>query len=326
MLTACSSNSNGGGPSDAATGDAADAADPCSPGPGQVPLPNCNNEPHCDTTVQPCMASSPCLALADNSGKSVVDLRIRKLRVTTPSSLSVQFVQDNLVDKGVNLTETCEGGDGGFSVLLRLDTAAKTLTAGGGPPQMSSSPTCFVNTTNNGFAVAPVTSPASQATDGTWQASAFSGTLNIPVFADGQLTELVTLPLRNASIQSMQLSSPDNNCVGTYSAVADCKRWTPAATLSGFITLEDADRVPIPQLSGSTLCVLLTDQTSLTCPRDANGKIIATGNYCSTSNGPATSTCADSFWLASTFAASAVTIGDGAGVPLCQGAADAAAE
>jgi hypothetical protein len=251
---------------------------------------------------------------------------MRKLRVTTPLSLSVAFVQDNLVDKGVNLTEACEGGDGGFSVLLHLDTAAKTLTVGGGPPQMGTSPTCFVNTTNNGFAVAPVTSPATQASDGTWQASAFPGPLNIPVFADGQLTELVTLPVRQASIQSMKLSA-DGNCVGSYASVADCERWTPAAILSGFITLEDADRVPIPQLNGTTLCVLLTHQTSTTCPRDGNQKIIAAGNYCSTTNAPATdTTCADSFWLASTFAASAVTIGDGAGVPLCQGAADAAGD
>jgi hypothetical protein len=124
----------------------------------------------------------------------------------------------------------------------------------------------------------------------------------------------------------MQLSS-DGNCVGSYASVADCERWTPSAILSGFITLEDADRVPIPQLQGETLCSLLAHQNTQTCPRDASGKIIPTGNYCSTTNAPATdSTCADSFWLASTFAASAVTIGDGAGVPVCQGAADAAGD
>jgi hypothetical protein len=238
----------------------------------------------------------------------------------------VAFVQQQLVDMGVNLTETCESGDGGFSVLLRLDTSAKTLTAGGGPPGTGTGPSCFVNTTNNGFLVSPVTSPATQAADGTWQASTFGAALDIPIFAQGQRDQLVTLPLRSPSIQSMLLSA-DGNCVGSYSSITDCARWTPSATLSGYITLEDADRVPIPQLNNSSLCVLLTDQNAMNCARDTNGKITAAGDYCSTTKSPATATCADSFWLASTFSASAVTIGEGSVDPLCQeGVADAANE
>jgi hypothetical protein len=317
------SNSSSTATTGGSSSSSADAAESCSPTAGQLPSPDCNDEPQC--TTQPCTATSPCLALTDNTGKTVVDLRMRKLHVATPPKLAVAFVQQQLVDLGVNLTEACEGGDGGFSVLLRLDTAAKTLTAGGSPPETGSAPYCFVNTTNNGFNVVPVTSAATQASDGSWQASTFDAPLDIPIFAQGERDQLVTLPLRNASIQSMQLST-DGNCVGSYSPVADCKRWTPAATLSGYITLEDADRVPIPQLQDSSLCVLLTDQVTANCARDASGKITATGDYCSTTNSPATATCADSFWLAATFAASAAPIGDGAGDSFCQGASDAAAE
>lgn len=320
-LPACSSQPSSGPIVDAAT-----APDACAPAAGQAPAPSCNDVPMCMGMPAPCTATSPCLALADNTGKSVVDLRLRKLHVATPKTLTFPIVQEGLVDMGLNLTETCEGGDGGFSVLLRLDMNAKTLTAGGGPPASAATPYCFVNTTNHGFSVAPVTSPAALASDGTWQAENFAGPLNIPIFAGGALDALVTLPVRSPSIQSMQLSS-DGNCVGSYASVTTCQRWTTAATLSGYITLEDADRVPIPQLSNATLCVLLTNGTGTTCARDANQQIIAPGDYCSQTQGPATTTCADSFWLASTFAASAVTIGDGAGVPLCEGsAADAATE
>ena len=52
------------------------------------------------------------------------------------------------------------------------------------------------------------------------------------------------------------------------------------------------------------------------CPVDANGNVTDKGDYCSSPPGPATSTCADSFWLAATFAASAVNINDTA--PACR--------
>ena len=49
-------------------------------------------------------------------------------------------------------------------------------------------------------------------------------------------------------------------------------------------------------------------------------KIIAKGDYCSTSNKPGD--CQDSFWLSATFAAAAVKINDGSSEPTCQGASD----
>jgi hypothetical protein len=78
--------------------------------------------------------------------------------------------------------------------------------------------------------------------------------------------------------------------------------------------------VPLADLGGESLCVLLTgstaDQKTMKCQRTV-GKINYPGDYCSTSNTPGD--CRDSFWLAATFAASAAKINDGANVPQCQG-------
>jgi hypothetical protein len=322
IVAGCSS-SGSGPPATTEAGSEGGGAS-CTPAAGQLPASSCNDTPVV-CPDPPCTSSSSCLALSDNSGQSVVDLRIRKLHVTGPAALATVFVQQNLIDQGVNRAETCEGGDDGFGVLFRLDTAAKTLTAGGSPPQGASSSYCFVHTTNHGFAVEPVTSPATKAADGSWSATAFTSTFNVPIFAMGDLASLVTLPLRRAAVQGMQLSA-DGNCVGSYTASSGCMRWATAATLSGYITLEDADKVPIPQLGNVSLCTLLTSQTTMNCARDSNGKISAPGDYCSQTLGPATATCADSFWLAATFAASAVPIGDGSGVDVCMGSADAATE
>ena len=61
------------------------------------------------------------------------------------------------------------------------------------------------------------------------------------------------------------------------------------------------------------------------CQTDSSGNVIDKGNYCSTSNPPGPGGCQDSYWLAATFAASAVIINDGAGVPDCLGGGDGGA-
>ena len=92
------------------------------------------------------------------------------------------------------------------------------------------------------------------------------------------------------------------------------------------MTLEDADKVPLTVLP-ETLCVLLSSATgggksdAGGCARDGQGNIIAKGDFCSTTN--QAGGCADSFWLAATFAAAAVTINDGSNDPTCQGSGDA---
>jgi hypothetical protein len=71
--------------------------------------------------------------------------------------------------------------------------------------------------------------------------------------------------------------------------------------------------------------VLLTSGTSVGvddagvghCLKDASGKVTATGDFCSTTDAPGG--CADCYWLASTFAASAAKINDGTADPACNG-------
>ena len=103
-----------------------------------------------------------------------------------------------------------------------------------------------------------------------------------------------------------------------------CSKWNTSGSLGGFITLEEADKVIIKEIS-SSLCVLLTktpkDPATLGCQRDGAGKLTQKGDYCSTTDSPGG--CQDSFWLAATFAASAAKINDGAGNPNCLGIAPA---
>ena len=57
------------------------------------------------------------------------------------------------------------------------------------------------------------------------------------------------------------------------------------------------------------MCVVLTgkkDPATGRCPRDASGKLTVKGDYCSLTATPGG--CADSYWFAATFAASAVTV------------------
>ena len=73
----------------------------------------------------------------------------------------------------------------------------------------------------------------------------------------------------------------------------------------------------IRDLNNKSLCSFLAGEAD-NCARDGAGKILFKGDYCSTDKKP--DGCADSVWLAATFAASAAKIFDGQGtVPGCSG-------
>jgi len=85
---------------------------------------------------------------------------------------------------------------------------------------------------------------------------------------------------------------------------------------------EEADNVSVTDLNES-LCALLTNDQGLPppgsikkCARDAANKIVAKGDYCSTSK--KAGDCQDSYWLTATFAASAVNINDGSTTAVCK--------
>jgi hypothetical protein len=164
----------------------------------------------------------------------------------------------------------------------------------------------------------------------TWTATS-SGTLNVPIFLNGDINNVIVLPISNATLHTFTVS-PDGQCIGKFNPGAlaadcsdspdNCEKWETAGSLGGFITLEQADSVIVVD-AGESLCVLVTGTAGTPgtdnfkhCAR-TDGKITATGDYCSTTTSPGG--CADSYWMAATFAASAVKINDGTGTPECNG-------
>jgi hypothetical protein len=273
--------------------------------------------------------------MADNGRKTTLDFRLRKLHITAPPRLATEFIQTAVIDQGINLKNLCgEGGDGSFNWLLRFDTAKGELTMGGAPN--SSNPFnmgyCFARETVNGLTVSPVTTGLTMA-GGTWSSQSIP-TINVPIYDPANGGVPILLPLRGARLREMTISA-DGNCIGAYNPLGVsspmmgtttcldrafdlCQRWQTAGSLGGYITLEEAEQIYLRQQS-ETLCALLTVGIGSTnCPKDASGHVTATGDYCSTTQTPGG--CADSYWLAATFAASAVVIDDAPVDSHCTGA------
>ncbi len=320
------------------------AAGACAATAGTFPEPTCasdTNPPSCPASnacminEAQCGSKSTCMPLADNSSKQILDFRFRRLTVITPAALASGFIQNVVVDHGITLNaKQCgENGDGAFNWLIRIDKTTGMVTTGGAPP--STDPFgkgyCFAKTTasGSGIVVEPVTAKVNLM--GNTFSSDAVAKLNVPIFVNGDPNQLIILPLSNVSVSKVSFSA-DGNCIGGFNYAAldkdcvdsrsDCSRWHTDGALGGFITLEEADNVPIPQLGNKTLCVMLTNSTpgpdGFHCKRDAANKIAFQGDYCSTTK--SAGGCADSYWLAATFAASAVKINDTSADPLCNGA------
>jgi hypothetical protein len=229
----------------------------------------------------------------------------------------------------LKLAQCGESGDGSFSWLIRFDSQANTITTGGAPP--SSDPLgagyCFVNLTlPSGLDLKPVTVSVTKNADGSYDSAPIAH-VDIPIYYLAVTPpQIIVLPVSGGAIKGLQFNS-DGDCIGSLDTSAldnncaesdptTCSKWRPHASIAGYITLEEADKVNVP-LAGRSLCSLLTGNSSALCPRDSNNKITAKGDYCSTSN--KAGDCQDSSWLAAVFAASAVKITDGAGVQDCQG-------
>jgi hypothetical protein len=313
----------------------------CSANPGEFPAANCDPSSNSCTPTPGCTidngkcGASTCLPMANNTG-SVLDFRFRRLNIIAPPSLTFAVnptLQTAIINSAVDLNaKSCaEVGKGTFSWLLRVDKNAKTITTGGAPPPTDpfGAGYCFYNhTVTVGDAgapinVQPVTVPFTNTGD-TYQTSAIDK-LYVPIFLDEKGTSVIILPLSKPILKDVTITE-NGNCIGSLNTDAlakdctdsfsDCSKWRTAGSLGGFITLEDADTVAIRELN-QTLCVVLTQTAPANkCARDGTGKITAKGDFCSTSN--KAGDCADSFWLASTFAAAAVKINDGSTTPTCQ--------
>ncbi len=281
-----------------------------------------------------CNAASACLAPASNTG-TTDNFRLSALYLAAPKALTLASVQGTIVNSGLEFDNAACGQNGNalFNWLMTLDTAANTLKTGGAPVPTDTSGNsgfCYENDTQDGLPVAPVTVPVTKAADGTYSTTNPIPALNIPFGIAGS-TSIIVLPLHNLQISDVTVSD-NGNCIGSYktsgtttsdpiacSDIDSCQRWTTSASLGAYITLAEADKVQVVQLQES-LCALLslyqpgTKSSTGTCTTNADGSYVAQGDWCTTANGgaggPATATCADAYWLSSTFAASAVKVAD----------------
>jgi hypothetical protein len=312
------------------------------PAAGTFPQANCridedNGAPTCHATSAcmineaQCGSKSTCLPMADNSGKDQLDFRIRRLNVLAPKALASTTVQTAVVDHGISLgaAQCGEKGDGSFTWLFHIDKTAGTMTTGGSPPTTDPfGGYCFADTTiqASNKHIKPITGKITFTGD-TFKSEVVDS-LIVPIFVMNDVSQLILLPLSGVSVQDVTISA-NGNCIGSfnYSALddmcvesrTDCEKWHTAGALGGYITLEDADTVFVPQLNES-LCALLTgDKDPMTekCNRDGTA-IKAKGDYCSTTK--SAGGCMDSYWLTATFAAAAVKMKPASSDPLCMGA------
>jgi hypothetical protein len=278
---------------------------------------------------------SLCLPMADNSKSTTKNFRMEALHVAAPSVLAgpPPILQNSVVTSAVTPNDATQcgypatqglvgPGNGLFNWLLSVDTKNSVLTTGGAP--FTADPYkdgfCFADGTIKGdggasATVTPLVAPITIKGD-TFTLAPLKGTLNIPIFtAPG--TVPIVLPI--GGVRMTATMSPDGNCIGDinplWPAFAGsgpevcqdnnlnaCPKWFTNGALAGYITLAQADKVPIAALGGESLCSLLVGTTCT--PADYTTK----GDYCSTPAPAGGGSCKDSFWLSATFAANAVKL------------------
>ena len=189
----------------------------CKAGPGEFPKGDCDNSDNlctggickegssCCKVEAVCGDPKTCLPIGDNTGKSLVDLRIRRLNVTSPPALAEPFIQNVVVNKNIDLAAnglggvpSCgESGLSSFNWLLQVDKTAGTLKTGDGPPQTDfSKGFCFYNKQVATTLVQPVTTKVTFTGDSF--ESAPVDKVNVPIFVAGNVNNAVILPISNA--------------------------------------------------------------------------------------------------------------------------------
>jgi len=308
----------------------------CEALPGKLPVATCDNSdnectgtPGCAIDEAQCGSASTCLPLSSNKGKDVLDYRIRRLNIAAPATLAGEFIQNGVVTLNIDMAERqCgEQGKGLFTWLLRVDRKNNTLITGGAPPpsDVFGQGYCFARFQLGVNEVEPFTTPIAFTGD-TFE-SLEPRNVRIPIFLSPEVASVILLPLSDVVVKDVTVSE-DGDCIGRFKAEALdpacfedkslCPRWGTSGSLGGYITLEEADGVKIRDLNNKSLCSFLAGEADPSCKRDGAGKITYQGDYCSKDKQPGS--CADSMWMAATFAASAVKIFDGAGtVEACSG-------
>lgn len=292
------------------------------------------NVGECVPTAAECYADGPtgpgaeCLAKVDNSQSDVWTGRFSFLKINKPPALANQLIQEAVINKGISLDQDAckENGDGTFTWLIEFNsTTGKLKTGGGDPITDPKAGGCFVSmpNANPALAVAPVEVDVAVDADGKFGATVDS--VVVPVFLDVDKSSFILLPLHGIAFDGQ--FSEDRNCVGRYNGdkftlanlcqpdtTLDETNWTTGGNLKGYITIEEAEDVYIDDLSVS-LCAQIAGPTWKGKPE---GKCSETdawiagerpeGDWCSTTNGPATADCKDAWELQAGFAASAIKI------------------
>jgi hypothetical protein len=286
--------------------------------------------PPCSPKASCTAADKTCMGLVDNTGQTKFGLRMTELDLTSPTALTTGIVKNIAGGAvGLNIASCNLSGSATFSWLLQFDTAAMTLKTGGAKPVAD--PTqgySFDTETLNGVNIAPVTFN-NITPDSSGSFSVTMGTdLAIPIVLTAAGTSSIVLPLHQARIVNGTLSS-NHNCIGAYNAAgldptSSCNpdgthpQFISAASLDGYMTLEEADQIMITAANES-LCVLLSGNATMygatqdggpaqVCKRDSGGKILYQGHWCASTNSAATTTCADAEQLKGTFSAGSVKI------------------
>jgi hypothetical protein len=275
-----------------------------------------------------CIATDKdCIGLVDNSGKAKFGLRMSELDITTPDALTKGIIKQTVQSSVTPNVPSCNlMGAATFSWLIQFDTAAGTLKTGGAKPVTD--PTAgyafddeMVTQGTATFHVQPITVMSMPDASGNFTTPKSTDTLYIPIFLDATGTQVVLLPMHDAALDMGTLSA-NRNCIGKFNAAGlqpsnSClsddttPEFITGGTLSGYITLEEADTVTVSALQES-LCVLLSGDASTYgdgakptahCKR-TNNAINFQGDTCSMAG----QTCKDAVTLGGKFAASSVLI------------------
>ena len=282
-----------------------------------------------------CPLSQPCLARTTNAGASKFGMRISELTIRTPFALTAQssstgvlvgIIFDDAVSPSINACENPSSDSGPAAWLLGFDLGQKTLTMGDALAT-STTQTQFtfldemVAQGGQTYHVGPVTSGLIQNPDGSFGSAPQD--FAFPLFLDTSSNPTI-IPFHALSVSNVTVSA-SHDCIGSYDpAVFDPKQlcmptvhgqnFRHAGNLEGYFSLAEADTITLGAIK-ETFCYVLTGDMGTIDPTTqiqhcsrTNGVISFKGDWCSTTNGPATATCADAMHVTADFAASAVQL------------------
>jgi hypothetical protein len=323
----CSSSSDSGGNNDSGVGGDGGGCDPAcdsinaskaDPKNPPATCGPCGISPSSTGPVDGCPKNG-CMSQATQSG-NVLNYRMGRIRLWSPSALL--SLAALAVDPNVN--PVCyNGGAETFNWLMQIDTAGNTIKTGGAGASSDHKTFAFLDETVHGsdlsgicpsftggadIHIAPISLPVTFDSTGKTFATQTIDQVNIPIF-DAATGIPVILPIRAGILKNVTISD-DKNCIGKWDAQywtdGDTLGWTTAGVLTGYITAEDADNVPVKTAACQSLCAILANDATKTtggrCKRGTDGKVLPGIGSETTPDGQA------AFLLSATFAAYGVNI------------------